>query len=228
MHTVEGQVKALLENRTYKYALAVLGGVIPSTAAHQGCFTVRRPEIDDYIARHHIDVAAYGHYHGMKLFLRDGEWIVSVFHWAERSPEYEEENRCDSEAAARKMLLDRILRNSQTGIDFNKPASGPAQVSPKLNARWNYWRRQAPAVALFSVGTAAMAWSIAASWPFTRPLQFWGILVAAVAFVPGILMWQDANWTAGRSKGQRKLLTVVAVAICASILFAVFWKWFPK
>lgn len=228
MNTLEGQVQALLENRTYKYVLAVLGGVIPSTAAHQGCFTVRRPEIDDYIARHQIDVAAYGDYHGMKLFLRDGEWIVSIFHWAERSPEYEEEIRCESEAAARKMLLDRILRNSQTGIDFSKPASALAQVSPKANARVNYWRRQAAAVALLSVGTATMTWSIAVSWPFWGQLYFWGILVVAATFIPGTLIWQDANWAAGRSKSRRKFLTAVAVAICSSILFAVFWKWLAK
>jgi hypothetical protein len=116
---LDGQVQALLTNSAYEYVASRPGFTHIEHDSYRRVFTVRRKEIEAYIAEHQLVVEDYGaKYHWLKLFQRGEHWIVSQFRPPEKGPGYEDETTFQSYEAARDDLLTKLLTNTLTGIRF--------------------------------------------------------------------------------------------------------------
>ena len=115
----DGQIEALLTNRAYQYVMDRLNidRVMPEN--YRQVFTVRRRELEEYIARHEIKVEEYGdEYHWLSLHPEGSKWIVRQFMPPEKGPGYDKDTLYDTIEEARSALLDKLLMNAGTGIRY--------------------------------------------------------------------------------------------------------------
>src|SRR5262249_7945393 len=107
---VQGQVEALLTNRVYEYASTRLGVELMTPEFYRKVFTVRRKEIEEYLAQHEIKLEEYGdEYHWLSLHQEGDKWIVRQFFPPEKGPGYDMDTEYSSYEKARSALLDKLI-----------------------------------------------------------------------------------------------------------------------
>ena len=114
-----GQIDALLTNSAYKYVASRPGFAGTNSDSYRKVFTVRRPAIEEFIARRQIKVEEYGAaHHWLTLHFLGGKWIVRQFYPPEKGPGVDVDTVFATQQAAKADLLTKLLANTQTGIRF--------------------------------------------------------------------------------------------------------------
>ncbi len=114
----EGQIMALLANRGYEYVARVVGASNFTTEVYREVFTVRLPDVREYVERHGTSLEDYAAAHWLNFERRDGRWIVGEYFPPEKSPGFWRDTEFDTEAEAREFLLKKILNTAHVGISF--------------------------------------------------------------------------------------------------------------
>ncbi len=113
---LEDEIEALLRGRPIPYLMKHFGVDRITPEIQRKAFTVDRPTLLAYVESRPTNIDVYGPSHGFSIHQRDGKWIL--IEQDERSGPIESEYA--TQAAARKFLVDYILRHTYTGLDFSK------------------------------------------------------------------------------------------------------------
>jgi hypothetical protein len=115
----DGQIEALLTNNAYKYVASRPGFTGVTSDTYRKTFTVRRPAIEEFIARHQLNVEDYGaKHHWLTLHSIGDKWVVRQFYPPEKGPGYDRDFDFATKQEARAALLSKLLGNTQTNVKF--------------------------------------------------------------------------------------------------------------